>query len=227
MLDHHDIGHDRLRPPSDAGVSIWLDDLSREQTTTGNLAGLPRVGLRGGEERRVLVTPATEQCCSATTRSKNQPPPTPPPPPFGFSPPTTPPTSGTCCSTCTARRTALTAGLSIEVEPGPAMNTDATNAQAAKLVGIVDRPNVLIAIPATIPGLVAITATAARQVFDDLDVVDVDLADVVDRLEKEGLKMFDAPWPTRVATVQTALDEARQDIPIPGESAPPVVTDIS
>lgn len=107
------------------------------------------------------------------------------------------------------------------------MNTDATNAQAAKLVGIVDRPNVLIAIPATIPGLVAITATAARQVFDDLDVVDVDLADVVDRLEKEGLKMFDAPWPTRVATVQTALDEARQDKPIPGESAPPVVTDIS
>ena len=38
------------------------------------------------------------------------------------------------------------------------MDTDATIAQAADLWKIVDRPNVLIKIPATKPGLPAITA---------------------------------------------------------------------
>ena len=31
---------DRLKALSDAGVSIWLDDLSRERLETGNLADL-------------------------------------------------------------------------------------------------------------------------------------------------------------------------------------------
>ena len=31
---------DRLKALSDAGVSIWLDDLSRERLTSGNLAEL-------------------------------------------------------------------------------------------------------------------------------------------------------------------------------------------
>ena len=31
---------DRLQTLSDAGVSIWLDDLSRERIETGNLAEL-------------------------------------------------------------------------------------------------------------------------------------------------------------------------------------------
>ena len=33
---------DRLKQLSDAGVSIWLDDLSRERIETGNLADLVR-----------------------------------------------------------------------------------------------------------------------------------------------------------------------------------------
>jgi len=32
----------RMRALSEAGVSIWLDDLSRERLTGGNLAGLIR-----------------------------------------------------------------------------------------------------------------------------------------------------------------------------------------
>ena len=32
--------NDRLKPLSDAGVSIWLDDLSRERIETGNLEEL-------------------------------------------------------------------------------------------------------------------------------------------------------------------------------------------
>ena len=32
--------NDRLKALADAGVSIWLDDLSRERLETGNLADL-------------------------------------------------------------------------------------------------------------------------------------------------------------------------------------------
>ena len=32
--------NERLKALSDAGVSIWLDDLSRERITSGNLADL-------------------------------------------------------------------------------------------------------------------------------------------------------------------------------------------
>jgi len=32
--------NDRLQALSDQGVSIWLDDISRERLTTGNLADL-------------------------------------------------------------------------------------------------------------------------------------------------------------------------------------------
>jgi transaldolase len=47
--------------------------------------------------------------------------------------------------------------VSIEVDPRLAMDTDATIAQAKELWAVVDRPNALIKIPATLPGLPAIT----------------------------------------------------------------------
>ena len=52
--------------------------------------------------------------------------------------------------------------MSIEVEPGLAMDTEGTSAQATDLWKIVDRPNVLIKIPATKPGLPAITTRSGR-----------------------------------------------------------------
>ena len=63
--------------------------------------------------------------------------------------------------------------VSIEVEPGLAMDTEGTTAQAADLWKIVDRPNVLIKIPATKPGLPAITAVDRRgdQRERDLDLL--------------------------------------------------------
>jgi transaldolase len=51
--------------------------------------------------------------------------------------------------------------VSIEVSPLLAMDTDATIAEATDLSKTVDRPNALIKIPATEPGLPAITATIA------------------------------------------------------------------
>ena len=61
--------------------------------------------------------------------------------------------------------------VSIEVEPGLAMDTDATTAQAADLWKIVDRPNVLIKIPATKPGLPAITASIAEGISVNVTLI--------------------------------------------------------
>ena len=61
--------------------------------------------------------------------------------------------------------------VSIEVEPGLAMDTDATIGQAADLWKIVDRPNVLIKIPATKPGLPAITASIAEGISVNVTLI--------------------------------------------------------
>ena len=61
--------------------------------------------------------------------------------------------------------------VSIEVEPGLAMQTDATIGQAADLWKIVDRPNVLIKIPATKPGLPAITASIAEGISVNVTLI--------------------------------------------------------
>lgn len=52
--------------------------------------------------------------------------------------------------------------VSLEVDPRLAFDTDATVAQAVRLHEMVDRPNLLVKIPATLPGLAAIEEMIAR-----------------------------------------------------------------
>jgi transaldolase len=52
--------------------------------------------------------------------------------------------------------------VSLEVSPRLARDTAATSAAAERLAGEVDRPNLMIKIPATVEGLPAITATLAK-----------------------------------------------------------------
>jgi transaldolase len=52
--------------------------------------------------------------------------------------------------------------VSLEVDPRLAMDTDATVAQAVRLHEMVDRPNLMVKIPATLPGLPAIEEMIAR-----------------------------------------------------------------
>jgi transaldolase len=61
--------------------------------------------------------------------------------------------------------------VSIEVDPSLAHNTDATVTQAVELVKIVDRPNVLVKIPATPAGLPAITETLAEGVSVNVTLI--------------------------------------------------------
>jgi transaldolase len=52
------------------------------------------------------------------------------------------------------------------------------------------------------------TYAASQQVFDDLAKLGVDLDDVFDVLEREGVQKFDDAWAKLMATVQGELDKA-------------------
>jgi transaldolase len=164
---------DRLKALSDAGVSIWLDDLSRERLNTGNLAQLvtdssvvgvttnPTIfasALSNGEaydtqiKELAALNSSVEDTITALTSDDVR----------------------NACDVFTSIYNATngTDGrVSIEVEPGLAMDTEATTAQAAELFKIVDRPNVLIKIPATKPGLPAITASIAEGISVNVTLI--------------------------------------------------------
>ncbi|QNS07164.1 transaldolase [Streptomyces xanthii] len=148
-----------LKSLSDAGVSIWLDDLSRKRIESGNLAELVEnshvVGVttnpsifqgaigsgEGYEEqladlavRKVTVDEAVRMMTTADVRAAAD-----------ILRPVYETTQG------------RDGRVSIEVDPRLAHETEATVAEAKQLAWLVDRPNVMIKIPATLAGLPAIT----------------------------------------------------------------------
>ena len=164
---------DRLKALADAGVSIWLDDLSRERLKTGNLAELaatssvvgvttnPTIfasalakGEQYDEQMRELaaVDSSVEDAIKAlTTDDVRQ----------------------ACDVFGDVYRSSqgYDGRVSIEVEPGLARDTEGTVAEAADLFKIVDRPNVLIKIPATKPGLPAITSSIAEGISVNVTLI--------------------------------------------------------
>jgi transaldolase len=164
---------DRLKELSEAGVSIWLDDLSRERLNTGNLKQLvdessvvgvttnPTIfasALSKGEayDAQIKELAAIDSSVEDTIKAL---------------------TSDDVRNACDVFADIYTSTqgydgrVSIEVEPGLAMDTEGTTAQAAELFKIVDRPNVLIKIPATKPGLPAITASIAEGISVNVTLI--------------------------------------------------------
>ncbi len=163
---------ERLKALADAGVSIWLDDLSRERIETGNLAELveqrsvvgvttnPTIfagaiadGERYDQQVRDLVAEGRsvdEVIFELTTEDVRN-----------------------ACDVLApvAERTADDGRVSIEVEPALAHDTDATIASAKALWAAVDRPNALIKIPATAAGLPAITAVIAEGISVNVTLI--------------------------------------------------------
>ncbi|MFE5094816.1 transaldolase [Streptomyces sp. NPDC056638] len=148
-----------LKALSEEGVSVWLDDLSRKRITSGNLAELVErkhvVGVttnpsifqaaigsgEGYEEqladlavRGVTVDEAVRMMTTADVRAAAD-----------IMRPVYDATGG------------RDGRVSIEVDPRLAHDTAATVAEAKQLGWLVDRPNVMIKIPATKAGLPAIT----------------------------------------------------------------------
>ncbi len=148
-----------LKRLSDEGVSIWLDDLSRERITSGNLASLVEKSHVVGVTTNPSIFQAAigsgegyeEQLAELAVRG------------------VTVDEAVRMMTTADVRAAAdvlrpvyeATAGrdgrVSIEVDPRLAHDTAATIAEAKQLAWLVDRPNVMIKIPATRAGLPAIT----------------------------------------------------------------------
>jgi transaldolase len=163
---------DRLKSLADAGVSIWLDDLSRERIETGTLADMVRErsvvgvttnptifaaaiadGERYDEQVRLLVDKG-----EAVDRVV-----------FEL---TTEDVRNACDLLAPVHRATPQDGrVSIEVEPDLANDTAGTIASAQALWEAVDRPNALIKIPATREGLPAITAAISEGISVNVTLI--------------------------------------------------------
>jgi transaldolase len=158
---------------SAAGVSVWLDDLSRQRLQSGNLQELidtkcvvgvttnPSIfqkALAEGDAYDGQVAELAERGADvdATVRT------------------VTTDDVRNACDVLTREWEAsdgVDGRVSIEVDPRLAHDTDKTTKQAIELWKIVDRPNVFIKIPATKEGLPAITATLAEGISVNVTLI--------------------------------------------------------
>ncbi|MGW0911217.1 transaldolase [Streptomyces sp. NPDC002784] len=162
-----------LKRLSDEGVSIWLDDLSRKRIASGNLAELvatkhvvgvttnpsifqAAIGSGDGYEeqladlavRGVTVDEAVRMMTTADVRA-----------------------AADVLRPVYDRTGGRDGWVSIEVDPRFAHDTAATVAEARQLAWLVDRPNVMIKIPATRAGLPAITAALAQGISVNVTLI--------------------------------------------------------
>lgn len=160
---------------SEAGVAIWLDDLSRERLRTGNLAELIStknvVGVTtnptifaaalaqgdaydgilaelAGPPNNGDVEAAVERITTDDVRD-----------------------AADLLRPVYDATSAVDGRVSIEVDPRLARDTAATEATAVRLWETVDRPNVMIKIPATVEGLPAITSTLAKGISVNVTLI--------------------------------------------------------
>jgi len=164
---------ERLTKLAEAGVAIWLDDLSRERIESGNLADLVKdYGIVGVTTNPTIFAGALAHGESyadqvAQLRAKDA---TLDEAVFEL-------TTTDVRDACDVLRPVydFTRGMdgrvSIEVDPGLARDTSATVDLAKRLWSRVDRPNLLIKIPATIEGLPAITAAIAAGISVNVTLI--------------------------------------------------------
>jgi transaldolase len=165
--------NDNLQALSDAGVSIWLDDLSRDRLDTGNLAELVKVRNVVGVTTnptifQLAMSKGTayddqlEKLAAAGTSVDDA--------VFEM-------TTDDVRNACDVMAPAFEATggvdgrVSIEVDPRLAHDTEKTVEQAKQLSRAVDRENVLIKIPATLEGLPAITAVLAQGISVNVTLI--------------------------------------------------------
>ncbi|WP_168627264.1 transaldolase [Cryobacterium sp. BB307] len=158
---------------SAAGVSIWLDDLSRERIVSGGLQNLiderhvvgvttnPTIfanALAKGSDYDDQIAQLAKQGADASAAVVDI-------------------TTHDVQRACDLMRPAFDASegldgrVSIEVEPALAHDTAGTIEQGAQLWELVDRPNVMIKVPATVDGLEAITELTARGISVNVTLI--------------------------------------------------------
>ncbi|GAB3116037.1 transaldolase [Janibacter alkaliphilus] len=158
---------------ADAGVSVWLDDLSRERLRSGNLAEVietkgivgvttnPSIFQAALAEGDAYDAQAAELAGSGADVDEAV---------FRM---TTDDVREACdlFRPIYERTDGLDGRVSIEVDPRLARKTEETVAEAKKLAAAVDRPQVYIKIPATQEGLPAITAVIAEGISVNVTLI--------------------------------------------------------
>jgi transaldolase len=164
---------DPLKLLTEAGVAIWLDDLSRDRLTTGGLANLIRdqhvVGVTTNPtifQKAISGSPLYDDQIRDLARRDV--------------------TVGETLRAVTAYDVRAACDLftptfeasdgvdgrvSIEVSPALAMNTEATVAEARALWWLVDRPNMFVKIPATEAGVPAIEQVLSEGVSVNVTLI--------------------------------------------------------
>ncbi|MGN2637301.1 transaldolase [Nocardia takedensis] len=158
---------------SAAGVSVWLDDLSRDRIQSGNLAELvetrgvvgvttnPTIfqgALSQGHAYDAQVRELAAQGADADAAVRTI---------------TTDDVRAACdvLAPVFEATGGVDGRVSIEVDPRLAFDADKTVAQAVELWKIVDRPNLFIKIPATEAGVPAITAVLAEGISVNVTLI--------------------------------------------------------
>ena len=154
------------------GVSVWLDDLSRELVRSGDLAGLLARGVVGVTSNPTIFASALakgdaydEQVAELVAGGAD------------VDAVVTAITTTDVREACDVLRTVYDATdgvdgrVSLEVDPRLAHDTAATVEQARALWATVDRPNLMIKIPATVEGLPAITTVLAEGISVNVTLI--------------------------------------------------------
>ncbi|MFZ0323321.1 MAG: transaldolase [Actinomycetes bacterium] len=148
-------GLDRL---AEAGVSVWLDDLGRERLVSGDLARLVAQGVRGVTTNPTIFAKAIGDgslyasdlaAVAAARRTPDQ-------AVFDLA---IEDVRRACDVLADVYETSgrVDGRVSLEVDPRLAHDTVATIDQARELWARVDRPNLMVKVPATVAGLPAVT----------------------------------------------------------------------
>jgi transaldolase len=156
-----------------AGVSIWLDDLSRERIESGSLKALIESRAVSGVTTNPTIFAGAfskgaayaKQLAELSSRgaSADQ----------AIFEATTDDVRAACdvFADVYKQTKGIDGRVSIEVEPGFAMDAEKTVTQAKALFEAVGRENVMIKIPATIPGLSAITQVIAAGISVNVTLI--------------------------------------------------------
>jgi transaldolase len=156
-----------------AGVSVWLDDISRERLRTGNLASLVKdFHVRGVTSNPTIFANALAKGNAYDDQTKD----------LALRGVTVEEAARMITTSdirwgCDVLRPVYDSSggvdgrVSLEVDPRLARDTDKTIAEAKQLWWLVDRPNLFIKIPATEAGIPAITATLAEGVSVNVTLI--------------------------------------------------------
>ena len=164
---------ERLKALADAGVSIWLDDLSRERIETGNLADLVKNSFVMGVTTNPTIFATAladgerydQQVAELTAAGKSI--------DDVIFELTTSDVRNACdvMAGCWRASDGVDGRVSIEVAPALAFDTEATISAAHALWTAVDRPNLLVKIPATEEGIPAIAACLAEGISVNVTLI--------------------------------------------------------